>query len=558
MARTSPRLQRRKQQALQLLRQGSYPEAASRLTALCTKLPRDPDLYGALGRACTHLGRLDDAVASYRRAVKLLPRHWKPHADLAWALHLVGREEEAVDQGREAARIEPDRADLWDNLGIYLCAQGRIDEAIDHHRRALERDPGFYRARSNLLLTLHYQNEVDPAALLAEHRTWGERHTLPSPHPPHRNRPDPDRRLRVAYLSADLRTHSVAYFLEPILTHHDPEEIEVWCYSTRPGGDATTARLQDGGHRWRGLAGQPAEAIARQIHADRVDILVELGGHTSSEILRACSLGPAPVQVTYLGYPDTTGVPAIDYRLVDGTTDPPGSDRWATEELVRLPGCFLCYQPSPEAPEPAPLPAGRKGHVSFGSFNNLAKINEGVIALWAEVVLAVPGARLLVKNPSLDDPATRDRYARLFQEHGLSARQVELRGRLDRVADHLALYGEVDIALDTFPYNGTTTTCEALWQGVPVVTLAGTPHMARVGASLLQEAGLEEWVAERPQDYVATAVRWAADLDRLAHLRATLRERLRNFPLLDGDDFTRRLEATYRDLWRRWCTETTD
>jgi len=367
--------------------------------------------------------------------------------------------------------------------------------------------------------------------------------------------PESDRRLRVGYLSADLRTHSVAYFLEPILATHGREAAEVWCYSTLSGGDATTERLRRHADQWRWVAGQPPEAIARQILADRIDILVELGGHTSSDILRVLALGPAPVQITYLGYPDTTGVPAIQHRLVDASTDPEGADQWATEELVRLPGSFLCYQPSPYAPPVGHLPAASRGAVTFGSFNNLAKINERVVALWAKVVNAVPGAHLYVKNPSLDDPPTQERYRRLFAEHGVDRDRIELRGRTVEDGDHLALYGAVDIALDTFPYNGTTTTCEALWQGVPVVTLAGDLHMSRVGASLLAAAGLHELIAETPDDYVAVVTRLAADRDRLAYLRATLRDRLRSTPLLDGAAFTRNLEAAYRDLWRRWCQD---
>ena len=553
MAPAAPRYPKQKAAAMQLLNQGRYAEAAAMLAPLCAKQPRDPESHGALGYCLLHLGRLAEAVAAYRRVVRLVPRAWRAHADLANALRFAGSFQEAVDANQEAIRLNPSAAVLWDNLGICLCSQGRIDEAAAAHRKAMELDPASFRAHSNLLLTLHYQAAADPAVLLADHRAWGAAHGVAGAAPHFQNRRDPERRLRVGYLSADLRTHSVAYFLEPLLAHHDHAQVEVYAYAHLPGGDATTERLHGWVDQWRWVAGLAPHALVRRLRDDRLDLLVELGGHTSSELLVACALRAAPVQVTYLGYPDTTGVPALDYRLVDEITDPPGAEVWATERLVRLPGCFLCFCPSAEAPPVAPLPAATRGHVTFGSFNNLAKINVAVVDLWCQLLARLPAARLLVKNPSFDDPPTRGRYAAWFAARGIDAGRVELRGPTEQVADHLALYGEVDIALDTFPYNGTTTTCEALWQGVPVVTLAGNLHMGRVGASLLQAAGHPEWVAATEAEYLAAATGLAADVDRLGRLRAGLRQAVAASPLADGAAFVPRVEAAYRALWRGWC-----
>jgi len=554
MAKASPRYQKKKAAAFQLLHQQRFGEAVELLAALCGKQPRDVESRGALAYCLLHLGRLEEAVRAYRAVAERRSNDWKAHADLANALRFAGGFQEAVDHNREAIRLRPGDATLWDNLGICLCSQGRIDEAVAAHRKALELDPRSYRAHSNLLLTLHYQGEPDPEALHAAHRAWGVAHGSPVVAPPTFSRGcDPDRRLRIGYLSADLRTHSVAHFIEPLLAYHDHDRVEVYAYAHLPApGDATSDRLRRRVDRWRWVAGLDTTALLRQIRDDRIDILVELGGHTSSEHLAACARRAAPIQVTYLGYPDTTGVPAMDYRIVDAVTDPPGAEPWATERLERLPGCFLCYQPSPEVPQVAPLPAATAGHITFGSFNNLAKINERVVDLWCRLLARLPDACLLVKNPSFDDPPTREWYAALFAARGIAGERVALRGRTESVADHLALYGEVDIALDTFPYNGTTTTCEALWQGVPVVTVAGGLHMGRVGASLLQAAGHPEWVAEDAEGYLAVAARLAADTARLARIRAGLREEMAASSLCDGAAFTAQAEAAYRQMWHRW------
>lgn len=557
MANSSFRYAKKKKLAFDLFHQGRYREACLLASELCAKNRRDQEARSLLGHAFFQLGELDDARRCFRAVVENVPKSWKAHADLANAAHHIGELEEAVSHFREATRLDPTVAPVWDNLGISLCCQGKYHEAIECHRRALQVDPRFSRAHSNLLLTLHYLPDCDPEELLREHRRWGEIHALAGRPIAHSNTREPDRRLRVGYVSGDFRTHSVAYFIEPLIASHDRDRIAVWCYANIRGGDTTTLRLRDLSDHWRCIAGQDPAAVARQVQADQIDILVDLGGHTSNNQLALFAHKPAPIQVTYLGYPDTTGLPAIDYRLCDAITDPPDEPTHCTEELLRLPDCFLCYQPYAQAPPVSAPPAAANGHVVFGSFNNLAKINRLVVDAWAKLLGSVPGSHLLIKNPSLRDTPTRERYAALFRSHGIPDERLELCGPTDSIADHLALYSRVDIALDTFPYNGTTTTCEALWMGVPVITLSGTRHAARVGASLLTATGLHDWVSRDLDGYLEVSVRLANTSDHLAAIRRSLRDRVASSPLCDAERLTRVVEQAYRTIWRSYCERPT-
>jgi predicted O-linked N-acetylglucosamine transferase (SPINDLY family) len=371
------------------------------------------------------------------------------------------------------------------------------------------------------------------------------------PPPAFPNAPDPDRRLRVACISGDLRQHSVAYFLEPILAERARAGLEVVCYSTGPKSDATTERLRALADGWVDAAGLTGEAFAARLRADRTDIALELSGHTSSSRVLALARRGAPVQASYLGYPASTGVPAIDWRIVDEVTDPAGSEWSGTERLMRLPGCFLTYRPPAEAPE---VVARREGvPVTFGSFNSMRKVTGRVLETWAAVVRGVPGSRLVLKNRSLSDAGVRERTLAALERAGVERWRVELLGPAAGVREHLAAYGGIDVALDTFPYNGTTTTCEALWMGVPVVTFAGAAHAGRVGASLLGAAGLRRFVAPDPGAYVAVAAGLAADAAGLAELRGGLRAAVRASALCDASRFAGGFEGVLREMWREWC-----
>ena len=511
------------------------------------------DAGACLAHAYSTLGRLDESEDAFRKALRYQPGNAELHSNLGSVLQAKGLVDEAVACYKQALQINPNLP-AYDSFGSALTGQGKFDEALAAYREGLRRQPGNVRVHSNLLLTLNYIPDVTPEALYKEHCRWGELHGNPPGRIKfHKNQRDPERRLRVGYVSPDFRTHSVACYIEPLLASHHREKVDVFCYSLVPRPDETTERLRALADHWREIHGQTNQQIVAQIQADQIDILVDLAGHTAHNMLTAFACKSAPIQVTYLGYPATTGLPAIDYRLTDAIADPEGEGEFYTEKLVRLPDCFLCYQPLRDAPAVEVLPAADKGYLTFGSFNNLAKINPEVVALWSSVVKAVPDSRLLVKNPSLTDPNRRAQYYQLFRSHGISDDRVELLGHTPTREEHLALYGRVDIGLDTFPYNGTTTTCEALWMGVPVLTMAGNRHAGRVGKSLLKCAGLDDWVADSPEQFVARATDLAANLAGLAEMRQGLRDRLAASPLCDSSAFACKVEAAYRGMWRRWC-----
>jgi predicted O-linked N-acetylglucosamine transferase (SPINDLY family) len=365
---------------------------------------------------------------------------------------------------------------------------------------------------------------------------------------------EPDRVLRVGYLSPDFKRHSVSYFFEPILRHHDLGRYQTFCYNTGQGEDEVTRRLRAAAATWRDCRAADDAQLLQMIRTDRIDILVELSGHTTGNRLAALAHRAAPIQMTYIGCPSSTGVPAIDYRIVDAITDPPGAEVHASETLLRLPGCFLCYRPPEEAPETSPPPCtlAPDATITFGSFNNLAKVSPETARLWADVLRAVPGSMLLLKGKALGDPAARAAVENVLTAHGCSADRLYLLGDIPDLRGHLAAYASVDIALDPIPYTGTTTTCEALWMGVPAVTLRGNLHAGRVGASLLTAAGVSEWIAETPEQYILKAADLAGDRDRLRVMRSTQRQRMSESRLCDAPAHTRALESAYRECWRKW------
>jgi predicted O-linked N-acetylglucosamine transferase (SPINDLY family) len=436
---------------------------------------------------------------------------------------------------------------------------GRAEESLAYYRSALAAAPkaGADEAAigSNLLFALNAVPGIAAAAVFAEHRGWGERHAEPlkAKWRPHANVPEPERRLRVGYLSPDFRRHSVAYFIEPVLAAHDRRQVEVFCYASVLNRDEVTDRLQGLADRWRDVVGLGDGEAAETICADGVDILVDLAGHTGNSRLSVLARKPAPVQGTWLGYPNTSGMTAVDFRVTDSVADPEGqADALHTERLVRLDGGFLCYKPPADAPAVGPLPAHENGFVRFASCNNLAKAAAPAIAAWARILARVPGSRLLLKSKPLVHDGARRLVAERFMAAGVGADRLDMLGWIVD-GTHLEVYRRVDVGLDTFPYNGTTTTCEALWMGVPVVTLAGDRHAGRVGASLLARVGLDDLVTRSGDDYVERAVALAGDLGALAALRWGLRGRVAASGLLDAARFARGLEEAYRRLWRQWC-----
>ena len=513
-----------------------------------------------LGAALLQLGRIEEAIAAFDAVLRADPLNLEASINRANALKAAGRLAEAADACEFALRLAPENEVAANSLGNALLAQGRIDEAAASYRRALALRPDYDTARSNLILALNYAADLPPAKVVEPARVWGARleasaQVLFQRHP---NGPDPDRRLRIGYVSPDFRTHSCAYFLEPLLASHDRDTFEIFAYAEVPGPDAFTERLRALCHHWRSTVGRSDPEVALAIAEDAIDILIDAAGHTAGNRLPVFASRPAPVQMTWLGFPNTTGLASIQYRIVDDITDPEAFEdieATCTERRLRLPRCFICYAPPDVDAQPGPLPvdAAADGAITFGSFNNLPKMTPRVVDLWARVLHAVPGSRLLLKNRSLTDDTTRQRFQAMFAARGIDPDRVANAGWTRGTREHLETYNRVDIGLDTFPYHGTTTTCEALFMGVPVVTLAGRPHAARVGVSLLHALNLDELVATDEQAYVEIAARLAADRATLRRHRQTLRARLLASPLCDGADYARAFEGACRDAWRRWC-----
>lgn len=494
--------------------------------------------------------KLDQAVEALKTLIALNPTAVEARQNLASTLQAQGKLEEAIENYQAALKQKPEMSIAWDGLGCALTSSGRYKEALKAYQKSLEVDPGNGRGHSNLLMTLNYLEDQSREQVFEEHRLWWKQHKVAAPLKPLAFDPDPDRPLRIGYVSPDFREHSVAYFIEPVLESHHQDRYDTWCYSSVPIADKTTRRLQSLAGHWRDISRNTPEQIAEQIRQDKIDLLVDLCGHTAGNHLAVFMQQPAPIQVTWLGYPNTTGLEVMDYRLVDAITDPVGSGRYCSEKLVRLPGCFLCYKPLQTAPDISPLPYDQNGFITFGSFNNLAKLSPTVIQLWADILKNLPDARLLLKTAALTDEQTRERVLCDFKEAGVRPGQLELLGHTESRLAHLELYSRIDIALDTFPYNGTTTTCEALWLGVPVITLCGDRHAARVSASLLKNGGLPELVAQEKKDYVAIASALARDPERLRGLRQGMRRRLMDSTLCDQRGFAEKMEQAYREMWQ--------
>jgi protein O-GlcNAc transferase len=519
--------------------------------------PDDPDTLTQLGGLFLHMSQFSEAMASFQSAIKSSPDHAEAHHGLGMAFTFQGKVDEAEECFRKACQLAPDFAVPRYNLGLALQSQGNLSEARQFLREAVRLKPDDPLAHSSLLSSMNCDPEVDNATLFAEHRRWAEKHAPPpSTWPSHDNSPDPNRVLRVGYVSPDFRLHAVAYFMEPILAHHNRSQVESFCYADVPAPDTMTQHLQSKANQWRQTVNVPHEVLFNGIRQDKIDILVDLCGHMGNNRLQVFARKPAPIQVSYLGYPATTGLAAMDYRLVDSVTDPPGEPVGHTEELVRLPDVFCCYLGPPHLPLETSPPSQRTGTVTFGSLHKLEKLNDRVVDLWCQILKDLPSARLLLARDTLQGKTT-ERLLSRFTERGIDRSRILLRQANSFSFQHMQLYDEIDVALDTFPWSGHTTACEALWMGVPVVTLRGQRFAGRMVASVLTCLRLPELIAETPEEYRRLAVKLAQDLPRLANSRSQLRSRMVQSPLCDGATFTKRIEEAYRWMWRRWCEKKT-
>ena len=536
--------------------------------------------HNNLGEALRKSGRIDEALAAYGRAIQLRPGYAIAHYNMGVTLAAAGRADEAIEQYRRAIAIKTDFVQAYDNLGSLLTnrnrlddatecyqramelapsqatlhfnhgnllkEQGYLDRAIKEYRRAVALDPALVSAHSSLCYFLYFAEGIGPAQILAEHREWNRRHAagLAREIQPHRNDRNPDRKLRICYVSPDFRQHPVGAHLLTVLEAHDHAQVEVFCYCDTTKKDWVTEKCNALADRWRETRGLSDEQLAQVVRDDGIDILIDCALHMANNRLLVFARKPAPVQVTWFGYPGTTGLNAIDDRITDVHLDPPGEhDEFYSEKSVRLPDSFWCYRPLVETPEPSERSAGP---ITFGCLNNFAKIGDGIARLWAQILNRVPQSRLV-----------------LLAEAGSHLRRISDIVGSDRVEfvgfrpieRYLKLYEQIDITLDSFPYNGHTTSLDSLYMGVPVVTLIGQTVVSRAGLSILTNLGLPELVARTPERYVEIAVALANDRGRIGELRRTLRQRMCESPLMNARQMTRNLETEFRQMWLEWCVE---
>jgi predicted O-linked N-acetylglucosamine transferase (SPINDLY family) len=583
------RADRLMKRAFPLHRDGRLSEAQALYERILEIRPDHADALYLLGEICRQSGQIDRAIRLMQEAVRSNAREPAYHRSLgdifskseSWSL--------AASHYEAALQLDPASADLWNLLGLAHQEAGRLNEAESCFRKALQREPGNLPALnnlarasrnlgrpdqaidalrklhqllpgdaetfSNLLFTLNLVTEPYSAAdIFQEHRRFDALYGAGRFGRTRRElrAPDPERKLRIGYLSPDFLFHAVSYFIEPVLRHHDRTQYEIHCYHCHPRADHVTARLKALVGHWVDCGDWSDDAIAERIAADRVDILVDLAGHTSWNRLLVFARKPAPIQATWLGYLNTTGLTAMDYRITDRHADPVGvSDAYHTERLIRLPDSQWCYGRPDQDIEVAPLPALKNGRVRFGSFNKFSKLSDKVLALWAGVMRRLPDAALLLVGVP---EAEQARLRGLFGHHGIAAQRLSMCDRVP-VEQFRELHQRVDIAFDAHPYSGATTTCDSLWMGVPSLTLVGRTSISRSTASLLRSLGLDDWIARSDAEFIELAVRHATDLQSLAALRAGLRRRLEQSPIMDAAGFTAGLEHAFRSIWRDHCQQ---
>lgn len=501
--------------------------------------------------------KVKEAAAIMYEAAEIDPKNPLPWAHLAYHGMRLLPIDKAMGYAEKALVIKSDDWYAMTVKASMLSLISRADEAIKLFERstALVTGPDLESVIDSSLIHYHYTSDFDPDRTFAAHKHWGQLATPARPYRPHTNDRNPDRKLRVGYVSPDLRDHVVATFMEPIFQHHDRENCDIYVYDSGVASGGSPDRFKNHVTQWRDVAYLDDEPLAELIRRDGIDILIDLASHTRDGRLPAFARKPAPVQITYLGYPNTSGLDRMDYRITDAIADPPGqTERWHTEKLLRLNRCAWCWRPGDAMPPEAPLAALANGYVTFGSFNNTAKINDGLLAIWGQILAAVPTAKLLIKGRAMQIPSARQRTIDLLCQAGATPDQVLGTGFAIEYQGHFGQIARADIALDTYPYTGTTTTMEMLYLGLPVITLQGVAHVSRVSSSLLHAIGIPELIATTRQQYIDLAVALASDLPRINNYRKTLRQRLMSSPVVDGKDMASAFDTALRQVWRQWCS----
>lgn len=524
-------------------------------TLLRLAIEKYPNVYKYkynFGLICEEVWALEESIKAFRGAIAIDPQ---PNAwiSLGNVLKQFGQLDEAAECCKRVIQLKEhhQNAVAYNNLGNIYQQQGKLREAIECFAKTISIDPTDALTQSNYLYTLNFLPQPNLQDIFKAHRNFGARFDRPMPPRSAPTKADGARKIRIGYVSADFRQHSVAHFIEPILQEHDQSKFEVFCYYNHSIIDERTTRIKSLVANWRLIFQRSDTDVAELIRRDGIDILVDLAGHTGLNKLTLFGMKPAPVQVSWLGYPNTTGLTTMDYRITDSFTDPPGAaDKLHTEKLWRMPEFFSCFQASNNTPDIGPLPAVKNGFITFGSFNNFAKTTLQVIAVWADILKSVSNSQLMLKNKSMSAKHVKAFILSNFAKCGVAPERIDLIIPDDEQSNHLDRYNSIDIALDPFPYNGTTTTLDALWMGVPMIVLMGCNHVSRVGVSQMSNLGLPELIARDINDYVNIAAQLAGDIPRLVELRAGLRARLQNSPMMNVARFTKNLQDAYQAMWK--------
>jgi predicted O-linked N-acetylglucosamine transferase (SPINDLY family) len=533
-----------------------WPEAIAAYEEAAALRPLDAEASRNLASALVHTRQWDKSILSCRAAIAMQPNHPAVYNTLGLALQGIGQPDQAQAAFQQAVKLNPDFVDAMNNLANIYSETAQPRRAMECRDQSIAINPTRADSASNRLYAMYFDPDCDPAAILHEHKLWDSRYAEPLRQTirPHNNDRSPNRPLRIGYVFPNIHSHPA--FIPPLLLNHDRERIKIYCYSDLIRDDPATARLQKHADAWRMTPRLRDAQLAEQVRADEIDILVDLVMHMSGSRLLAFAQKPAPIQVTWLAYPGTTGLATMDYRLTDFYLDPPGRhDDWYTEKSIRLSPTFACYDPTcgmgaaiDDTPMVAPLPAQSNGYITFGGLNHMYKVNDGVLKLWCRVMMAAPGSRLrLLAEPG----EARQRVLQRMNDFGVAANRIDFVGRQKR-PDYLAEYGRIDLCLDTLPYCGHTTTLDSIWMGAPVVTRVGTTAAGRAGWSVLNNLQLTELAAQTDDDFVRIATGLAGDLPRLAELRRTLRRRLLDSPIMDAPAFAKNVEAAFADMWKNW------
>jgi predicted O-linked N-acetylglucosamine transferase (SPINDLY family) len=535
-----------------LVEQCKFAEAVTAFRAALQLEPNNAEILNSLGAALQQNDQLQEAAACYCRALEIDPGLAKAHTNLGTIFRCQRRLDDAEKAHRRAISLDPAFAEAWNHLGMLLKDQAKLDEAVACFRKAITIQPGFASAHSNLLYILPFCERYDAAAIYEENRRFNDQHARPLAKfiQHHTNDRSPDRRLRIGYVSSNFHTHATSFFTVPLLASHDHEQFEIFCYVDVRYPDSVTNRLRSVADHWRNITGLSPRQTAECVRDDNIDILVDLTMHMNNNRILTFALKPAPVQVCWVAYPGTTGLTTIDYRLTDPFLDPPGElDPFYSEKSYRLPDTFWCYDSQTSDPQVNRLPALQNGYVTFGSLNNFCKNNDTTWKRWAQVLKTVDRSQLTVLA---DEGPHREHALHVLEKEGIGRERVSFVGPRPRL-EYLRLYQSIDIGLDTLPSNGHTTSFDAYWMGVPVVTLVGKTPVGRAGLSQLTNLGLTELIANTPEEYVSIAANLATDMERLSQLRQSLRDRLQASPLMNADRFARGIEQGYRTMWQRWC-----